>query len=202
MPLQSFPESPPASSANAESAASAARPDDIHDQLDAVPLPVHDFPWEVTAAGAVLLLALIAMVVWYRRRHRPGRLVTVEERARDRLAILGATPLPDARSFHNELAAIVVQYVEARLALRSTRLTSGEILREFRRNGVMSGEWQAMLAEFFAECDRAKFAAEALQWDAATAVSRCRGIIDGLAAQVAASPTLASPWEGWNNAAV
>jgi len=114
--------------------------------------------------------------------------------ARRRLAVLGASPDPDARRFHNELAAILVQYVEARLALRSTRLTSHEIVREFRRNGVMSVEWQATLEEFFAECDRAKFAA--------AAVARCRGIIDGLAAQAAASPTLANPWEGWNNAAV
>src|SRR5205823_8389687 len=100
-------------------------------------------------------------------------------------------PAMDVRSFHNELAAILIKYVEARLALRSTCLTSGEIVREFRRNGVMSGEWQAMLEEFFAECDRAKFAAGAREWDdanAVSAISQCRRIIDGLAAQAAAAP--------------
>jgi len=196
---------PAASSANAEEVARAASVDDIHDELAAVSLPTYDFPWEAAAAGVVLLLALVAAIVWYRRRRRPKPIETLEAVARRRLAALAAMPMMDARSFHHELAAILIKYVEARLALRSTRLTSGEIVREFRRNAVMSGEWQEMLEEFFAECDRAKFAPVAREWDAAdaaSALSRCRRIIDGLAAQAAAAPTLASPWEGWKNAAV
>jgi hypothetical protein len=196
---------PAASSTNAEEVARAARVDDIHDELAAVSLPTYDFPWEAAAAGVVLLLALVAAIVWYRRRRRPKAVETLEAEARGRLAALAAMRMQDARSFHNELAAILVRYVEARLALRSTRLTSGEIVREFRRNGVMSGEWQAMLEEFFADCDRAKFAPAARDWDGAdalAALARCRLIIDGLAAQAAASSTLASPWEGWKNAAV
>jgi hypothetical protein len=126
---------------------------------------------------------------------------SLEDCARRRLAELAAGGAPDARAFHGELADVLVRYVEARLALRSTRLTSGEIVREFERNGIMSDEWLCALRELFAECDCAKFG-PGVEWDAASAIARCRALVDALAVQVAASPRLANPWEGWKNAAV
>src|SRR5438874_9665237 len=109
---------PGASSANAEEVARAVSVDDIHDELAAVSLPTYEFPWEATAAGLVLLLALVAAIVWYRRHRRPKAVETLEAEARGRLAVLAGMPAMDVRSFHNELAAILIKYVEARLALR------------------------------------------------------------------------------------
>jgi hypothetical protein len=177
-------------------------PDDIHDELAVVPLPVHEFPWEESLAGLVLLLLVLAAIVWYRRRRRPVPIESPEDRARRRLAELAALTAPDPCAFHAELSGILVDYVEARLALRSTRLTSDEIVSEFRRNGVMSGPWQAMLCDFLARCDRAKFAGKRGDPDLAGPLHQCRRIIDELSVQAAAQSRLANRWEGWNNAAL
>jgi hypothetical protein len=176
--------------------------DDIHDELAVVPMPAHEFPWEESLAGLVLLLLVLAVIVCYRRRRRPIPIESAEDRARRRLAELAALTAPDPRTYHTELSGILVEYVETRLALRSTRLTSSEIVSEFRRNGVMGSPWQAMLCEFFSTCDRAKFAGGGAEPDLADALRQCHRIINELSIQAAAQPRLANPWEGWNNAAV
>ena len=98
---------------------------------------------------------------------------------------------------------ILLAYIEASLGLPSTRLTSDEILRAFRRNGRMSAEWRVRLEELLAECDRAKFAlAFDSGWNPAATAERGQAILDALAVQVAIAPRLASPWEGWSDAAI
>ena len=177
-------------------------PDDIIDTLEDVPLPVHEFPWEVLIALAVLALAAYAFYRW-RRSRRPAAPESIEDRARRRLRELAALAGLDARAFHAELAAVLVGYAEERLGLRGSRLTSREIVREFRRNGVMSDAWQESLASFLRDCDRAKFAPGLEnEWDADGRIAQCRALIEELAGRAAAAPRLASPWEGWSNAAV
>jgi len=176
--------------------------EDIHDQLDPVPLPEAGVSTGMMAAGVLLLLTVIVLVVWRLRRRtlrrqRPAE--TAEHRARRRMAAIGTA---DCRAFHAQLSSILVEYFEERIALRSTRLTSAEIVREFRGNGVMSAAWQNLLEELFQECDRAKFSASECEWDAADALAKARRILDELAAQAAAAPVLANPWKGWTNARV
>jgi len=177
-------------------------PDDIIDALEPAVLPVHEFPW-VAALIAAALVALVAAILIYRCRRREQGVESLEEQARRSLRELEAAGGLDARAFHAELSAILLRYCEKRLGLRGTRLTSAEILREFHRNGVMSAAWQAELGEFLRECDRAKFSPEPLaEWDPRERVARCRALFEGLAATAAAAPRLASPWEGWRDAAL
>ena len=176
--------------------------DDIVDALVPVALPVHEFPWvEVLIVAAVGAMALAAVLV-YRRRTRRARVESLDERTRRRLREVAVAAGSDARAFHAELAGILARYAEERLGLRATRLTSAEIVREFRRNGVMSAAWLERLADFLRECDRAKFALEAdAEWDPWERAARCRALFEELAAAAAAAPVLASPWEGWSHAA-
>ena len=167
-------------------------PDDILDTLEPATLPVHEFPLvPVLIVAAVILLLAVAVYIW-KRRHRRVIVESLEQTARRRLTQLGTT---DPRALHTELAAILTEYAEHRLGLRGTRLTSAEILREFRRNGVMSEPWQESLAEFFRDCDRAKFAPTAEVCDPAARIAQCRILLDALAATAAAAPTLSSPWQ-------
>jgi hypothetical protein len=177
--------------------------DDIIDALEPAALPVHEFPWPAALIAAAVALLLMLAILVYRRRTRHAPAASLEQCARRRLRELSASAGMDARAFHAELAAILVEYAEARLGLRGTRLTSAEIVREFRRNGVMSAAWQTSLAGFLQDCDRAKFAPNPEnEWDSQARVARCRALIDELAAAAAAAPNLASPWEGWSNAAL
>ena len=177
--------------------------DDIIDKLEPVSLPVHEFPWlEVSIAAAAALLIVLAVYI-YRRRKRPTPVESLEERVRRRLGDLAALPVPDPRGFHAELSGLLMRYAEERLGLRGTRLTSAEVMCEFRRNGVMGAAWQDALAGFLRECDRAKFAPGMdAGWDPTERLARCRALFEELAATAAATPRLASPWEGWSNAAV
>jgi hypothetical protein len=173
--------------------------EDIRDQLDAMALPSSGLSSGVIAACAVVFLLTIAVVaIWWVRR-RKLHMGTPEEHARRCLTSIHTS---DCRLFHAQLASVMVEYFESKLGLRSSRLTSAEILSEFRRNGVMSAEWQASLAKLFAECDRAKFSGATAVWDSAETLEHTQRLLDELAGQVATMPTLATPWKGLTDAAV
>ncbi|MCU1237606.1 MAG: hypothetical protein JWP63_5573 [Candidatus Solibacter sp.] len=181
---------------------SSAR-DDIRDALATEQWPVDGFPYAETLTGLAVAVLIVLVVFFVRRKLRPKPAETMELRARRRLAELAAHPAPDSRAFHAELADILLRYMEARVGLPSSRLTSREIVRAFQTNGHMSAEWRERLEELLAECDRAKFApAFDADWDPSDTARRGRVILDALAIQVAAAPRLASPWEGWGDAAV
>jgi len=180
-----------------------AHADDIRDTLATEQLPVFEFPWEEVLIGVSVALLIAVIVIYLRRRFRPRPAESIESRARRRLAALAAHASPDPRAFHAELADVLLGYVEASVGLPSTRLTSSEVLRAFRANGRMTAEWRERLEELLAECDRAKFAPSFdSAWDPKATVLRARLILDGLAVQVATAPRLASPWEGWGDAAL
>jgi hypothetical protein len=170
---------------------SSAAPDDILDTLEPAALPVHDFPWvPVLIVASVAVLIALAVYIW-RRRHRPVVVESLEQAARRRLKQLDTT---DPRALHTELAAILTQYAERRLGLRGTRLTSAEILRAFRDNGVMSAAWQDSLADFLRACDQAKFAPVVDPSDLPARVAQCRTLLEDLSAAFASSPKLSDPW--------
>jgi hypothetical protein len=126
---------------------------------------------------------------------------TPEAVARRRLEALAAIPEP--RAFYAALAAILDQYLEARLHLGATRLTSVEIARSFQRLGVMETGWQESLETLLAECDRAKFSEENSNgWDRTAAIARARRTIDLLAANIASASSLANPWERLGDASL
>jgi LPXTG-motif cell wall-anchored protein len=173
--------------------------EDIRDHLDAMTLPASGLSAGTIAIGAiVLLLVIVVVALWFLRR-RKLHIGTPEEHARRCLAAIYTS---DCRLFHAQLASVLVEYFEMKLGLRSSRLTSGEILTEFRRNGVMSAEWQAALEQLFAECDQAKFSGGAPVWDAANSIERAQRLLDDLAAQIATMPALSAPWKGWSDAAI
>lgn len=177
--------------------------DDIRDTLETEQLPMVEFPWEEVLIGLSVAVVIALVVIFVRRRLRSKLVESIETCARRRLAELAAHTAPDSRAFHAELADILLRYMEARLGLPSTRLTSKEILRAFERNGHMTREWRERLEQLLVECDRAKFApAFEAEWDPAATAQRGKLILDALAVQVAAAPRLASPWEGWGDAAV
>jgi hypothetical protein len=176
---------------------------EIRDTLETEPWSIVEFPWEEVLIGLSVAVVIALVVIFVRRRRRRQPVESIEACAQRRLAELAAHATPDARAFHAELADILLRYMEARLRLPSKRLTSGEILRAFERNGHMAAEWRERFAELLAECDRAKFApAFDAEWDPAAAALRGKQILDALAVQVVAAPRLASPWEGWGDAAV
>lgn len=173
--------------------------DDIRDHLDAMTLPASGLSTATIAIGAVvLLLMIVGIAIWWMRR-RKLHMGTPEEHARRCLASIYTS---DCRLFHAQLASVLVEYFETKLGLRSSRLTSGEILTEFRRNRVMSFEWLAALEHLFAECDQAKFSGAAAVWDAAASIERAQRLLDELAAQIATTPALSAPWKGWSDAPV
>jgi hypothetical protein len=172
--------------------------DDIRDQLDAMPLPPGGTPIWVWVAVSLATLLLI-LWLWKSRRRAVPQVETIDARARRRLAAIHTA---DYRDFHAQLSVALVEYFEARIALRSTRLTSAEIVGEFRRNGVMHHAWQAELAALLDDCDRAKFSPAPRDFDAAETKNRARYILGELAAQAASAPSMASPWKDWDNAAV
>ena len=173
-------------------------PENIIDTLEPAALPVQDFPLVAVLVGAATVALVVLGVYAWRRRHRRPASESLEQMARRKLGELATRTAPERRAFHAELAGILAQYAEQRLGLRGTRLTSGEIVRAFRGNGVMSAAWLERLEGLLRACDHAKFAPDADEaWDPAPSVAQCRALLDELAARYAASPRLASPWEKW-----
>jgi hypothetical protein len=172
--------------------------EDIRDHLDAMTLPASGLSWLTIATGVLaFLLAIVVVSIWLFRRRQP-RMGTPEEHARRCLASIHTS---DYRLFHVQLASVLVEYFESRLPVRSSRLTSAEMVGEFRRNGLMSAEWQATLAQLLAECDQAKFSGANSDWDRAGALRRAQRLLDELAAEIASAPVLATS-KGWNDAAI
>jgi hypothetical protein len=173
--------------------------DDIRDHLDAMTLPAGDVSNLRIAAGVVVLLAIIvAVAIWFLRRRQP-RMGTPEEHARRCLASIHTS---DYRLFHLQLASVLVEYFERRLPVRSSRLTSVEIVGEFHSNGLMSAEWQTTLAQLLAGCDQAKFSGTNSDWDRAATLQQAQRLLDELAAQIASASILATSSKGWNDAAI
>jgi len=166
---------------------------DIRDSMEPEELSPSEFPWWVLWF-ALPVLAFAAFFLYRRRHRRPTPLPSPEAVARRRLDALSA--IQDPPAFCAALTAILAQYLEARLQLGASRLTSVEIARAFQRIGVMDTAWQESLEALLAECDRARFGAEpAADWDQAAAIARARRTFDLLAANIASAPSLSNPWE-------
>jgi hypothetical protein len=166
---------------------------DIRDGQTPLPLPEPGVNWMVIAVGA---LVVVAVVAWFTFGGRQPATKTValepaEVRARRRLARLAGQPAPVPREFYSELSHILTAYLDERLAIRSTRCTSPELLAAVQRTDSLTPTGRDLLEALLEDCDCAKFSSAcALGDNSQEAVACCRKIIDILCGQAASRPRL------------
>ena len=137
------------------------------------PLPPPDRPAQRSLlawiAGAVIGLVLAAALVAVFARKRRAKPVSPHDRALSALAkVLAAKPLGAEAA--ERVATILRRFVEQRLALPATKLTTTELLAAAREQGWPVEQADALRA-VLDECDRAKFAGDAPDDDG------CRGLV-------------------------
>ena len=114
--------------------------------------------WEqhawMVAAGALLLLAMLAIWLWWLRRPKPAISILPEAQARSALETLRGRPEDDA--LVTEVSHILRHYVLAAFNLPPEELTTAELRRslEARTNPRL----HAALFGFLCRCDERKFA--------------------------------------------
>lgn len=131
-----------------------------------VPAPSHALLWWLIAAANVVT---IAVLVWLLRRRgrRPGLApadpTVAALRALDALAAVAPRDAAGMRNFHAELSLVVRAFLEARLHINATDLTTDETLSLLAARGLVVGETHASLTTLLREADRAKFADEPVE---------------------------------------
>ena len=152
---------------DAEAAASPTPPRDIRGLVH-VPGEGRRTLLMFATAGAALVLALVAAVLWWLWRRSRGEAVAAAPPpvpahiwARGQLDALAAEALPEAGRLHEyffRLSDIVRQYVERRYAIRAPERTTEEFIREMRDHPVLSSDHQDLLRQFLRSADMVKFA--------------------------------------------
>lgn len=119
--------------------------------------------WLGTLLGvsAGLALAVVAGIVWHRRRRRASRR-NAYEIARARLDKLLARQFPrdaaEIEQFFVAISAIVRRYLEDRFDLRAPELTTEEFLSLAGSASDLSSDHQTLLQQFLRQADLVKFA--------------------------------------------
>jgi hypothetical protein len=124
------------------------------------PKPVQS-AWFMPLIGMSVLLTgagVYATWAWYRRRKRP-LLRTSFEIALDRLEAARALMRPDlGRDFSIEVSSIARGYIESRFHVMAAHLTTHEFLHDsLASHDPVLAAHRALLADFLASCDLAKF---------------------------------------------
>lgn len=143
---------------SAHAAVAAPSATDIHDiRGPHLPGPAWwRIPLAVTASLALLGIALALWRVWRRRAVAPP---AHQACALERLDAARSLMSPErAREFSIEVSSIVRDFIEACYACAAAHRTTDEFLRDLVRDsaGPLAAH-RALLAEFLAECDLAKF---------------------------------------------
>jgi len=147
------------------------------------------------AIGLILLGALVALIVaWRRRRARPAPAIPAEppevayERALESLRQEGAALARDA--FHDRLSEAIRLYVTAATGVDALDLTTRELERELKRSARARQGAAADVTRILRRSDLVKFAKRADDWDDAAAL-----LLDAarLAGAVAVAPPTAPP---------
>jgi Domain of unknown function (DUF4381) len=115
--------------------------------------------------GALLLLAVAAIVIWrLRRRVHRVRTLTLAEQTLQRLDAIRPLMLPaSAREFGIAASEIVRTYIEKRFAVVATQRTTEEFLQSLLQNSHDSlTSHRPLLADFLQQCDFVKFAGVSL----------------------------------------
>ena len=137
---------------------------DLRDIKPPRPVPRDWRPFVVVGAGLAMLLGLVALVRWWRRRPlavpAPPPL-PAEVRARRALAELAARGLLERGAFkeyYATLSTIVRVYLEERFRLRAPEMTTEEFLLATARNAELTRPQRSALGAFLRESDLVKFA--------------------------------------------
>jgi LPXTG-motif cell wall-anchored protein len=144
------------------------------------------------AAGVAALLAVLAIVLWRRRKRRPiePKRLTALEIAHAALARLLAEDLPARglfKEFYLRLTGIVRQYVEDTTGIRAPEQTTEEFLRDMRSRAVFPHERSNRLAEFLEAADLVKYAGqEPQQQEIDQSIARAQEFVNAKASPSAA----------------
>ncbi len=119
--------------------------------------------WRWAVAGTLGgLIALAALVLFWRSRRRRVQRRNAYEIARTRLDLLmtrsTAHDATGIDAFFVELSAIIRRYLEDRFDLRAPELTTEEFLGVAGSSGSLSRDHQGLLREFLRRADLVKFA--------------------------------------------
>ena len=121
----------------------------------------------IALAGAIVVLAALALLVWQRQR-RPVlevappavSVASIEEEARaelDRIAAEGLLARGEYPAHYARLAACIRRYLTRRYGFPANALTTSELRSRMERSGV--GRWRARLvSDLLNECDAAHYA--------------------------------------------
>lgn len=154
----------------------------IKEIAEPVEMPAPWWPW---AVAGVALAALLAGLIWWRRRKRLEEAVpppAPHEVAYGELAKLLASGLlekGEAKLFYLRLSNVLRHYIEDRFGLRAPEQTTEEFLVELRQSQPFGPAHKELLQSFLEHCDLVKFAElEPTRGEAETAVALCRRFID------------------------
>ncbi len=142
----------------------ATPPSDVRDIKGPVAVPRDYRPLLWVGAGALALLALVAVLYRLINRRRPAPAVAprpVHEVALEALAKLHAGRLLEAgrhEEFYVRLSDIVRTYLEARFHLRAPEMTTEEFLQAAQRDPQLTPPQRSLLGNFLSEADLVKFA--------------------------------------------
>ena len=149
----------PSSNAPAAKANTAAEEDDIRDVRPPVPIPYSWLWLAYSAAGCLVLVALVLLARWL-LRPRPVKPVPAHEIALARLERAKPLMAPEhAREYSFAVSEILREYIENRFHERAARRTTEEFLRDLlsSSNAALAAH-RDLLDEVLRYCDLAKFA--------------------------------------------
>jgi hypothetical protein len=148
-------------SAPAPAPASAAQSADSTEDIRDIRGPKRVAPgWLVPVLLSAALLALVAYVVWRRRRRDISRVLLPFEVALQRLEEIRALMIPArAREFGIAVSDIVRIYIEQRFTVVATQRTTEEFLQDLLASSdSLLASNRPLLSEFLQQCDIVKFA--------------------------------------------
>ena len=135
---------------------------DIHD-IKPLEIPAADWSLMLTIMGAVLILAIIGAAIYYWKKHRNRKQVSVEvpplphEAALRLLDGLDDVENRDGKAFYFSLSTILRAYIQARYNINALEMTTEELLPKIDILGL-SRELHQELKDLLRSTDPVKFA--------------------------------------------
>jgi hypothetical protein len=131
--------------------------------IERIAAPPASRVWQVAAASAVAILALLALTTWSIRRFqpRPKLPLSFSQHALHELERLGefATCGDSVEAYHTCLSDIVRHYLQAGFNIPATQRTNEEFFELLQIGEALTPEQREGLGQFLKRCDMAKFAA-------------------------------------------
>jgi hypothetical protein len=157
-----------------------------------VPPPAGRLGNWLLAAGAALLVCLLGVWSWRRRRLPVALPAPPDQLARTALEHLAALPTADVPlgPHFTQLNDLLRRYLEQRFNLPARRQTTAELLHALRQLPDCKEEQHQLLGDLLARCDRARFASAPPQLaDWHIALTEARRFLAETASAGATAPT-------------